>query len=174
LGDDGKPIPHDGQTPGELQYRGPWVTAGYYLDEQATKNALTDDGWFRSGDICTVDEHGFLQLVDRSKDVVKSGGEWISSVDLENAIMGHPEIKEAAVVGVAHDQWIERPIAVVTLRDGSSQTEESIREWLGSRVARWWLPDRIVFVDAIPQTGVGKFLKRELRQKYIDILRNGA
>jgi 3-(methylthio)propionyl---CoA ligase len=167
---DGKSVPHDGQSKGELQYRGAWITSGYYKNEAANQAAFTRDGWFRSGDICTIDEHGFLQLVDRQKDLVKSGGEWISSVDLENKIMGHPSVKEAAVVGVPHPKWVERPVAVVVLHPGSGEDEESLKAWVSKQVATWWVPDRIVFVDALPLTGVGKFLKRELRDRFKDLL----
>jgi 3-(methylthio)propionyl---CoA ligase len=167
---DGKPVPQDGRSRGELQYRGMWITSGYYNNDAANRAAFTKDGWFRSGDVCTVDEHAFLQLVDREKDLVKSGGEWISSVDLENAIMGHASVKEAAVVGLPHAQWVERPVAIVVLREGADLSEESLKQWLSDRVAKWWVPDRVVFVDALPLTGVGKFLKRELRERFKDLL----
>jgi fatty-acyl-CoA synthase len=170
IGQDGKPVPRDGKTSGELHYHGPWVTGSYHDNVEASKAAMTEDGWFRSGDIVTVDELGYVQVVDRVKDLVKSGGEWISSVDVENALMGHPAVKEAAVVGVPHDKWLERPVAVVVLRDGENPSEEDLRNYLGTRVAKWWIPDRVMFVDAIPRTGVGKFLKRELRDRYKDIL----
>ena len=129
-----------------------------------------DDGWFNTGDICTVDPDGYLQVVDRAKDLVKSGGEWIPSVDLENTLMGHPAVKEAAVIAVPQKKWLERPVAVVVVREGHTTDEASLIAWLGERVVKWWLPDRIVFVDAIPRTGVGKFLKRDLRERYKDIL----
>jgi 3-(methylthio)propionyl---CoA ligase len=167
---DGKPVPQDGRSRGELQYRGMWITSGYYNNDAANRAAFTKDGWFRSGDVCTVDEHAFLQLVDREKDLVKSGGEWISSVDLENAIMGHASVKEAAVVGLPHAQWVERPVAIVVLRESADLSEESLKQWLSDRVAKWWVPDRVVFVDALPLTGVGKFLKRELRERFKDLL----
>jgi fatty-acyl-CoA synthase len=111
-----------------------------------------------------------MEIVDRSKDMVKSGGEWISSVELENTLMGHPAVKEACVFGVPHEKWIERPVAAVVLRDGEAADEAAIKEWLGSRIAKWWMPDRVLFIDAIPRTGVGKFLKRDLRERYNDIL----
>jgi len=111
-----------------------------------------------------------MEIVDRSKDLVKSGGEWISSVELENTLMGHPAVKEACVFGVPHEKWLERPIAAVVKREGADIDEGTLRDWLGEKVAKWWLPDRIVFVDAIPRTGVGKFLKRDLREKYHDLL----
>jgi acyl-CoA synthetase (AMP-forming)/AMP-acid ligase II len=168
LDEDGKDVPRDGKTPGDLWVRGHAITASYYRvgnDLPAFK-----DGYFHTGDVCTIDEYGYLQLVDRSKDLVKSGGEWISSVDLENTIMGHPAIREAAVIGLAHEKWVERPVAVVALREGQSVDEAALQAWIGERVAKWMIPDRIVFVDAIPRTGVGKFLKRDLRDKYKDLL----
>ena len=173
VGPDGEELPRDGQSAGELWIRGPWVAAGYYKDEKASANAFKD-GWFRTGDICTVDELGYLQIVDRAKDLVKSGGEWISSVDLENALMGHPAVKEAAVVGVAHEKWVERPIACIVLREGAAATEEELRTWLGERVAKWWIPDRILFIEAIPRTGVGKFRKRDLRERFANVLVSSA
>jgi acyl-CoA synthetase (AMP-forming)/AMP-acid ligase II len=168
LDEDGKDVPRDGKTPGDLWVRGHAITASYYRvgnDLPAFK-----DGYFHTGDVCTIDEYGYLQLVDRSKDLVKSGGEWISSVDLENTIMGHQAIREAAVIGLAHEKWVERPVAVVALREGQSVDEAALQAWIGERVAKWMIPDRIVFVDAIPRTGVGKFLKRDLRDKYKDLL----
>jgi fatty-acyl-CoA synthase len=168
LDDEGNEVAHDGKARGELWVRGPAVTASYYRETEP--NPAFRDGYFHTGDICTVDGLGNMQIVDRSKDLVKSGGEWISSVDLENALMGHPAVKEAAVIGVAHPKWVERPIAVVVLREGQSVDEDTLREWLTERVAKWWVPDGIVFVDAIPRTGVGKFLKRELRERYKDML----
>ena len=128
------------------------------------------DGYFHTGDVCTVDQYGYLQIVDRSKDLVKSGGEWISSVDLENTIMGHPAIREAAVIGLPHEKWVERPVAVVALREGKHVDEPSLQAWIGERVAKWMIPDRVLFVEAIPRTGVGKFLKRDLRKQYNDLL----
>ena len=168
LDDDGAPVPRDGHTPGSLWVRGPAVSGSYFnVDEQP---AVFDDGWFHTGDVCTVDRYGVMHLVDRSKDLVKTGGEWISSVDLENTIMGHPAVREGAVIGVPHPTWIERPVAVVALREGHSVDELALRAWLGERVVKWQIPDRVVFVDALPRTGVGKFLKRELRERYKDLL----
>jgi fatty-acyl-CoA synthase len=168
LDDDGNDVPRDGKTPGALWVRGPAVTQSYYrVDEDLP---AFKDGYFHTGDVCTIDALGYLHLVDRSKDLVKSGGEWISSVDLENTLMGHPAVREAAVIGVAHPKWVERPIAVVALREGQSVDETSLQAWLGERVVKWQIPDRVVFVDAIPRTGVGKFLKRDLRERYRDLL----
>jgi fatty-acyl-CoA synthase len=168
LADDGSDVPRDGKTAGALWVRGPAITASYYrVDEELP---AFKDGWFHTGDVCTMDEYGYLQLVDRSKDLVKSGGEWISSVDLENMLMGHPAIKEAAVIGLPHAKWVERPVAVVVLREGHTADETGLQAWTGERVAKWMIPDRFVFVEAIPRTGVGKFLKRELRERYKDLL----
>lgn len=169
LDEDRRDIAHDGVARGELYVRGPAVAGAYYANEAATEAAFID-GWFKTGDIVTIDEDAYMEVVDRSKDMIKSGGEWISSVELENTLMGHPDVKEACVFGLPHDKWIERPVAAVVLRAGAHNDETVLREWLAARVARWWLPDRIVFIDAIPRTGVGKFLKRELRERYADLL----
>ena len=171
--DDGNAVPADGVARGELWVRGPAVAASYYRNEAATATAFAD-GWFRTGDIVTVDAHGFMEIVDRAKDLVKSGGEWISSVEVENALMGHPAVREACVFGVTHERWIERPVAAVVLRDGVSADAEELRAWLADRIAKWWIPDRIVFLESIPRTGVGKFLKRELRERYATLLTSGA
>jgi acyl-CoA synthetase (AMP-forming)/AMP-acid ligase II len=168
LDDNGNEVPRDGTTPGDLWVRGPAVTAAYYRVDEALP--CFADGYFHTGDVCTSDEHGYLQIVDRSKDLVKSGGEWISSVDLENLLMGHPAVREAAVIGLPHEKWLERPVAVVALRGSDLVDEATLRAWLAERVAKWMVPDRVVFVDAIPRTGVGKFLKRELRERYRDLL----
>jgi acyl-CoA synthetase (AMP-forming)/AMP-acid ligase II len=168
LDDNGNEVPRDGTTPGDLWVRGPAVTAAYYRVDEALP--CFADGYFHTGDVCTSDEHGYLQIVDRSKDLVKSGGEWISSVDLENLLMGHPAVREAAVIGLPHEKWLERPVAVVALRGSELVDEATLRAWLAERVAKWMVPDRVVFVDAIPRTGVGKFLKRELRERYRDLL----
>jgi len=169
LDEDGRAVAQDGVARGELFVRGPAVARAYYNNPQATDASFVD-GWFKTGDIVTVDEDGYMEIVDRSKDMVKSGGEWISSVELENTLMGHPAIREAAVFGLPHEKWIERPVAAVVLREGMAGTEDEIRGWLAERVAKWWLPDRIVFVDVIPRTGVGKFLKRELRERFATLL----
>lgn len=166
---EGNEVPHDGKTYGELWVRGPCVAREYYNNPVATA-ASFKDGWFRTGDICTMDDLGYLQLVDRAKDLVKSGGEWISSVDVENALMGHPAIKEAAVFGVAHEKWIERPVAAVVFREGHSVSEDEIKTWLAERIAKWWVPDRVLVIEAIPRSGVGKFLKRDLRERFKDVL----
>lgn len=168
-GPEGKSIlvPHDGQTPGELEVRGPWVAGSYYnAPDQAHR--WTGDGWFKTGDVATIDEEGFVKIVDRAKDLVKSGGEWISSVDLENALMGHPAVKEAAVVGVPHPKWQERPLAAVVLKEGASATPEELRAHLAKSFAKWQLPDAFVFVAEIPRTSVGKFKKTALREQFAD------
>ena len=157
--------PRDGQTPGELEVRGPWVAASYYkAPDQAHR--WTEDGWFRTGDVATMDEEGFIKIVDRAKDLVKSGGEWISSVDLENALMGHPAVKEAAVIGVPHPKWQERPLAAVVLNEGSRVSGEELRDFLRKSFAKWQIPDAFVFVEAIPRTSVGKFKKVALREQF--------
>jgi fatty-acyl-CoA synthase len=166
-GDDGKDVeaPRDGETPGELEVRGPWVAGSYYnAPDQAHR--WTADGWFKTGDVATMDDEGFIKIVDRAKDLVKSGGEWISSVDLENALMGHPAVKEAAVVGVPHPKWQERPLAAVVLKDGINVTPEELREFLAKSFAKWQLPDAFVFLPEIPRTSVGKFKKIALRQQF--------
>jgi len=155
----------DGQTPGELEVRGPWIAAEYYEAPEMAER-WTADGWFRTGDVATIDEEGFVKLVDRTKDMVKSGGEWISSVDLENALMGHPAVKEACVVGIPHPKWQERPLAAVVLREGAHVSCNELREFLGKDFAKWQLPDAVVFVEAIPRTSVGKFKKVALREQF--------
>ena len=166
VSDEGE-APWDGQTMGEVELRGPWVASSYYnLPEEKSK--WTDDGWFRTGDVGTIDPEGYLKITDRTKDLIKSGGEWISSVDLENAIVAHPEVREAAVIAVPHPKWQERPIAVVVARDGAKLTQEDLRNFLACRFAKWQLPEAFVFVDELPHTSTGKLLKMELRNRYRD------
>jgi fatty-acyl-CoA synthase len=164
----GEELPWDGLAMGELQARGPWVAGSYYNDPRSNDSFM--DGWLRTGDIATIDAEGYIQITDRTKDLVKSGGEWISSVDLENAIMAHPKVAEAAVVGVFHAKWQERPLAcVVPLSEHKDQiTKQEILDFLASRVAKWWMPDDVVFIEAVPKTSVGKFNKRELRERFKD------
>ena len=157
----------DGETPGELEVRGPWVAAHYY-ESPDQAHRWTEDGWFKTGDVATVDEDGVVKIVDRAKDLVKSGGEWISSVDLENALMGHPAVKEACVVGIPHPKWQERPLAAVVIREGAKVTDCELREFLAKDFAKWQLPDAFVFVEAIPRTSVGKFKKTALREQFAD------
>jgi fatty-acyl-CoA synthase len=158
-------VPWDDRTMGELQVRGPWVTARYHENEEA-KDRWTADGWFRTGDVVTLDATGSIKLADRTKDLVKSGGEWISSVDLENALMGHPAVKEAAVVAVPHSRWGERPLATVVLKAGKNATAAELQDWLRPKFPKFWIPDAIVFADAIPRTSAGKFQKSALRERY--------
>lgn len=164
--DGDREVPWDGKTMGELQIRGPWVTAGYYNRPDA-KEVLTDDGWFQTGDVATIDPEGYMKITDRTKDLIKSGGEWISSVDLENELMAHPSVKEAAVIAMPHPKWQERPLAVVVLKEGKKAGKEELRAFLASKFSKWWLPDEFVFTDSIPRTSAGKFSKMELRKKYI-------
>jgi fatty-acyl-CoA synthase len=171
VGDQGV-APWDGQTMGELEVRGPWV-AGSYFSAPGTENRWTADGFFRTGDVAIVDPDGCIRLVDRSKDMIKSGGEWISSVDLENTLMGHPAVREAGVVGVPHPKWQERPLAVVVVKDGATVTPDDLREFLGAKFAKWQLPDDFVFVAELPHTSTGKLLKTELRSKYKQWTWNG-
>lgn len=157
--------PHDGQTPGELEVRGPWV-AGSYFNAPETKDRWTKDGWFRTGDVATMEPDGCIKLVDRSKDLIKSGGEWISSVDLENALMSHPAVREAGVIAMPHPKWQERPLAVVVLRDGKQASADELREFLSQKFAKWQLPDDFVFVKELPHTSIGKLSKVELRKQF--------
>jgi acyl-CoA synthetase (AMP-forming)/AMP-acid ligase II len=167
--ENGVNVPSDGVSRGELLVRGHAVTTSYFRNESASA-AFEPDGWFRTGDVCTVDLFGYLEIVDRLKDFIKTGGEWISSVEVENTIMGHPAVREACVFGLPHPKWQERPVAAVVLREDNELDEETLRTWLGKKLAKWQLPDRILFLNAIPRTGVGKFLKRELRAKYAQLL----
>ena len=155
------------RSPGELQAAGPWVTATYYDDERAPES-FTEDGWLRTGDVAVIDADGYVRIVDRTKDVVKSGGEWISSVELENEIMAHPAVAEAAVIGVPHPKWAERPLACVVLKEGETLTKEDVLTFLEGRVATWWLPDDVVFIEEVPKTSVGKFSKKDLRDRFSD------
>jgi fatty-acyl-CoA synthase len=172
----GNDVPADGVSRGELLVRGFAVAKQYYNNESATAAAFEPDGWFHTGDVVTVDEFGYMEIVDRVKDFIKSGGEWISSVEVENTLMGHPSLKEACVFGVPHPKWQERPVAAVVVREGHDVDEDAIRAWLADKLAKWQTPDRVVFVDVIPRTGVGKFLKRDLRETYKGLLTedNGA
>jgi fatty-acyl-CoA synthase len=160
-------VPWDGATVGELHVRGPWVASGYYRNDEAL-DRWTADGWFRTGDVVTIDASGSIKVSDRAKDLIKSGGEWISSVELENALMAHPAVREAAVVAVPHPKWAERPLAAVVLRDGAKVSARELRDFLAPRFASFWLPEAFVFVDSIPRTSAGKFLKTALRERYAD------
>jgi fatty-acyl-CoA synthase len=164
----GKVLAWDGETMGELEVRGPWVAESYYGDEG--KDRFTVDGWFKTGDVVTIDAEGYVRITDRSKDVVKSGGEWISSVQLENALMSHPSVLEAAVFAARHPKWDERPVAAVVLKPGQAATEAELAKHLDGRFAKYWMPDRFLFVEQIPRTSTGKFLKSRLRELYGDVL----
>ncbi|MEO8344088.1 MAG: 3-(methylthio)propionyl-CoA ligase [Betaproteobacteria bacterium] len=164
--DDGRHLPHDGKAYGHLRVRGPWIAKGYFKGEGG--NILDADGFFDTGDIATIDADGYMQITDRSKDVIKSGGEWISSIDLENAAMGHPGIAEAAVIGIAHPKWQERPLLVVVRKPGVDFTRDDVLAYLESRVAKWWLPDDVAFVAELPHTATGKLLKMKLREIFKD------
>jgi len=165
VGDDGKEVAPDGKSMGEIQVRGPYITARYFKMEP-TAEKFTADGWLRTGDVATIDDEGYIKITDRTKDLIKSGDEWISSVDLENAIMGHPAVAEAAVIAIPHPKWDERPLAVIVLKPGAQATPQDIENFLAGKFAKWWLPDEYVFADAIPRTSTGKFLKTALRERY--------
>jgi fatty-acyl-CoA synthase len=162
-GDGGTILPSDGEAVGEVEVRGPWITGSYYKDDDPAK---FHDGWLRTGDVGTLDERGFIRLTDRSKDVIKSGGEWISSMELENILMAHPDVAEAAVIGVADEKWGERPLAAVVLRPGADVTADKLRAFMTDQIPRWQLPERWCFVAEVPKTSVGKFSKRQMREAY--------
>jgi len=175
MGPDGGEQPWDGESVGELEVKGPWVTASYYLagnetdkDRAEMEAKFSDDGWLRTGDVGALTRDGYLKLTDRSKDVIKSGGEWISSVDLENHLMAHPDVQEASVVGVPDDKWGERPLASVVLKEGASTTPDELSDFLEGKVAHWQVPERWAFIEEVPKTSVGKFDKKVLRQRYAD------
>ena len=158
-------VPWDGETSGELQVAGAWIAATYYNDERAG-DSFTADGWLRTGDVATMDAEGRIRLVDRTKDLIKSGGEWISSVEIENELMSHPNIREAAVIGVPHSKWSERPLACVVLEPGVSMTKEDVLAHVAPTLAKWQMPDDVVFIDEVPKTSVGKFSKKTLRERF--------
>jgi fatty-acyl-CoA synthase len=166
-------IPWDNQSMGELECRGPWVARSYYETPEGAQS-FTDDGWFRTGDIVAINSHGCMQLQDRAKDVIKSGGEWISSVALENALMGHPTVAEAAVIPVAHPKWAERPLALVVLKQGQTATPAELIEFLRPQFAKWWLPDAVEFIAEIPRTSAGKFKKSALRETFSEYYQQAA
>ena len=165
--DDGNELPRDGQATGLLKVRGPFICSDYYR-EDTPSDVHDDDGWFSTGDVGSIDAEGYLQITDRSKDVIKSGGEWISSIDLENAAVGHPDIAEAAVIGVPHPRWGERPLLILVRKEGGDAGRQEILDWLKDRVAKWWVPDDVVYVDEIPHTATGKIQKTELRKRFKD------
>jgi fatty-acyl-CoA synthase len=163
--DDGRELPHDGEAFGHLEVRGPWVCARYFKEEASSAHR---DGWFDTGDVATIDPNGYMQVTDRAKDVIKSGGEWISSIELENLAVSHPDVLEAAAIGIAHPKWDERPLLVVVLRPGSQLDRTGLLAFFEGRVARWWMPEDVVFVDELPHTATGKLLKSKLREIYKD------
>ncbi|MEV6561067.1 long-chain fatty acid--CoA ligase [Nocardia sp. NPDC051756] len=169
VGDDGSVVPNDGEALGELEVRGPWITGSYYSPDGAEVDPdKFDDGWLRTGDVGKISRDGYLTLVDRSKDVIKSGGEWISSVDLENAVMGHPAVAEAAVIGVPDEKWDERPLVAIVLAEGAEAKADELRDFLADKFAKWQLPERWTFIAEVPKTSVGKFDKKRLRAQYAD------
>jgi fatty-acyl-CoA synthase len=176
--DHGGVLPWDGEAVGEVEVRGPWVTASYYKTDDPEAAAKFDDGWLRTGDVGTIDHLGYITLTDRAKDVIKSGGEWISSVDLENALMAHEDVVEAAVVGIPDEKWQERPLASVVLREGATVTPAELREFLAQSFAKWQLPDAFAFIEQVPRTSVGKFDKKVIRRWYaegeLDVRAGGA
>jgi fatty-acyl-CoA synthase len=162
---DGNELPHDGKAFGDLQVRGPWIIRSYFKDEGGDP---LKDGWFPTGDVVTIDPDGYIQITDRSKDVIKSGGEWISSIDLENIAVAHPAVAEAAVIGVRHPKWDERPIVVAVKKPGQEVTREELLKFYEGKIAKWWMPDDVVFVSDLPHTATGKLSKLTLRQKFTD------
>ena len=164
--DDGNRLPDDGESQGELCVRGAWVIGAYYDNPEATAFSFTPDGWFRTGDIASLDPDGYLTIHDRSKDLIKSGGEWISSIDLENAAVGHPDVNEAAAIAIPHPKWSERPALVVVRRAGSAIDAGDVLAFLEGKIAKWWMPDDVVFVDEMPHTATGKISKKTLRERY--------
>jgi len=161
--DHDQPLPHDGKTFGKLMVRGPWIASGYYKNDD---RSAFRGGWFDTGDVSTIDPDGYMQIVDRSKDVIKSGGEWISSIELENHAVGHPAVAEACVVGVPHPRWDERPLLLIVLKAGVLASRDEILGFLTNKVAKWWLPDDVVFVEALPHTATGKLLKTQVRARF--------
>ena len=165
--DDQNILPWDGEAFGALQVKGPWVCSDYFrLDGSAGSH--TDDGWFDTGDVAKIDPQGYMQITDRTKDVIKSGGEWISSIEIENTAIGHPAIAEAAVIGVAHEKWTERPLLIAVKSKDKDVTKEEILSWFDGKIAKWWLPDDVVFIDEIPHTATGKIKKIALREQFSD------
>ena len=164
--DDDNELPNDGVAFGRLKVRGPWVCRAYF--EEGESESHDARGWMDTGDVATIDEDGFMQVTDRSKDVIKSGGEWISSIELENIAVGHPEVAEAASIGVTHPKWDERPLLLVVRREGSALTKDDMLAYFDGKIAKWWMPDDVVFVDELPHTATGKLLKTQLREDYKD------
>jgi fatty-acyl-CoA synthase len=163
--DNDKPLPWDGKTFGRLKVRGPSVARRYFKDDT---EILDDEGFFDTGDVATMDRYGYMQITDRSKDVIKSGGEWISSIDLENLAVGHPKVAEAAVIGVRHPKWDERPLLVIVLKKDQKASKDDILSFMQGKIAKWWMPDDVAFVDEIPHTATGKIQKTALREQFKD------
>ena len=170
-GDSITALPNDGHTQGNLQIRGPWIVENYFNQE---KSVLTSDGWFDTGDIATLDADGYMTICDRAKDLIKSGGEWISSVEIENIAVGHPEIRMAAAIAARHPKWDERPVLIAVKQENSALTEDDVRTYFENKIAHWQIPDAVIFVDALPINGTGKIVKAELRAKFSDVLLNSA
>jgi fatty-acyl-CoA synthase len=170
--DSNRELPHDGKAFGRLKVRGPWVARAYFKEDPSV---LDDEAFFDTGDVATLDRYGYMQITDRSKDVIKSGGEWISSIDLENLAIGHPKVAEAAVIGIHHPKWDERPLLVVVLKAGQTATKADLLNFMEGKIAKWWLPDDVAFVDEIPHTATGKIQKTVLRERFKDyVLPMGA
>ncbi|MDH3553244.1 MAG: AMP-binding protein, partial [Gammaproteobacteria bacterium] len=165
--DEGVELPWDGEAYGALQVRGPWVCSDYFKLEGGA-GSHTDDGWFDTGDVATINAEGYMAITDRTKDVIKSGGEWISSIELENTAMGHPAVAEAAVIGVAHPKWTERPLLIVVKAEGEDVSKKDLLAWFDGKVASWWIPNDVEFVDEMPHTATGKIKKIELRKQFTD------
>ena len=163
----GEELPWDGEARGELQANGPWIARAYYNDDRSP-DSFTDDGWLKTGDVATISKNGYVRLVDRTKDLVKSGGEWISSVELENAIMAHPKIAEAAVIGIPDEKWSERPLACVVPDGDEEITLDELKEFLAERVPKWWIPNDLEIIEEVPKTSVGKFSKKTLREQFAE------
>ncbi|HET8708138.1 MAG TPA: AMP-binding protein, partial [Pseudomonadales bacterium] len=166
VNDEGKVLPHDGKAFGELQVRGAWVCSQYYQREVGSEHTV--DGWFSTGDVVTIDPDGYMQITDRSKDVIKSGGEWISSIDLENVMMAHPAVAEAAVIGIKHPKWDERPLLIIVKKPGAELSKQEALEFYEGKIAKWWLPNDVVFVNELPHTATGKIQKLKLREQFKD------
>jgi fatty-acyl-CoA synthase len=168
VGENGRTLPHDGTSVGEVMVRGPWIISGYFEDEEATYAAVEADGWLHTGDVAAIDADGYMQIVDRSKDVIKSGGEWISSIDLENAALAHDDVAEAAVIAVPHPRWGERPLLIVAPRPGCRPDRDDLIALLARQFPRWMLPDDVVTVPELPHTATGKLMKARLREMFRD------
>jgi fatty-acyl-CoA synthase len=163
---DGRDLPWDGVASGSLKVRGPWICSEYFRIGKTDAHA--EDGWFETGDMASIDANGYVAITDRVKDVIKSGGEWISSIDLENCAVAHPKVKEAAVIGAMHPRWAERPLLIVIKEDGADLDREEMLAWFDGKVAKWWIPDDVQFVDTIPHTATGKISKKDLRDQFSD------